>query len=163
MEISRKQESILDEIMRIGNLLRRYIDKASLAREQSLSGRDVRMLCYLLDHGEANPMEQRELERRLGLARSTVSESLSELERCGMVAREPMEGDARQKRVRLTQKAQEEEAWMQAQQQRLEQAVFQEFTPEEQAQFHSYLERTIASLARQREKRASKHDDQEER
>lgn len=155
-------ENILDEIMRIGNLMRRHVDRdrGERKRGKPLTGRDVRMLCYLLDHGD-RVYSQRALESKFGLARSTVSESLSELERQGLIVREPLEGDARQKQVRPTRQALEEHQWMQARRQRLEQTVAEEFTPQEQAQFLGYLDRTIACLARER--RGKDKENQKER
>ena len=60
-------------------------------------------LLHILDHAHPG-MPQRELQRALGVASSTVSRMLTSLELLGLVLREPMLGDLRRTWVELTKK-----------------------------------------------------------
>jgi DNA-binding MarR family transcriptional regulator len=55
--------------------------------------------------GESDPLTQSELRRRLGVTASTVCRMLQSLEALGLVRREVVEEDQRQRYVELTNKA----------------------------------------------------------
>ena len=89
-------------------LFRRHFDNlvAAESREytDSLSGRNMWVLRYLSEHRDENVF-QKDLENAFGIRRSTVSKTVELMEQKGLVLRESVNGDARLKRLRLTDKA----------------------------------------------------------
>ena len=139
------QQQLIGSILRTGNSLRRYVDRQAEQAGIECGGPHMRILGYLAHHPERE-LCQKDIEASFGLARSTVSAMLGQLEGQALIRREPVAEDARLKRVVLTDKALDLHHWIEAQSQRLEAAVCRDFTPEEHAQFLSYLARVMQNL-----------------
>lgn len=105
----------------------------------------MRILGYLAHH-PGEDLYQKDLEAHFGLARSTVSGMLGQLEAQELICREAVPGDARLKRVALTQKAWKQHRWIETHSQQLEAKICRNFTREEQAQFRDFLDRVLENL-----------------
>ncbi len=95
-------------IAHVSLLFRRSFDNLvaaeSRAYTDSLSGRNMWVLRYLAEH-RGEDVFQKDLENAFGIRRSTVSKTVELMEQKGLVLRESVNGDARLKRLLLTQKA----------------------------------------------------------
>lgn len=81
----------------IGRLIAVQLEKEGLTHMQSW------IIRYLYEHSDEN-IFQRDLEAQFHIARSTASGILQLMEKRGLLTREPVPGDARLKRLILTEK-----------------------------------------------------------
>lgn len=94
------------EIKSLSNLIKRCIDEsATNSGLNGLTGMQVWIIGYLYDHADAQETFQRDLEKEFNIRRSTVTGILQLMERNGLITREPVENDARLKKLKLTPKA----------------------------------------------------------
>jgi len=89
-------------ISRLGNKMRREMDTRSF--KGIYSGAEGRTLHYILAHADEDII-QRDIEEEFCLRPPTASQLLKKMEDHGMIVREPMENDARYKRIRPSEKA----------------------------------------------------------
>lgn len=99
------------QIGHVSHLFRRNVDNliATESRDcsdDSLTGRNFWVLRYLEDHPDTDVF-QKDLESAFKIRRSTVSCMVERMEQKGMLTRESVNGDARLKRLILTDKARE--------------------------------------------------------
>ena len=78
-----------------------------LFQAHNLTYPQSRVLSYLFDHEDHPCINQRELERALGLKASSVSSLVVTLEQKGFISTSRTEADARSKRIVLTDRARE--------------------------------------------------------
>lgn len=88
-------------ISKISNKLRRRIDMFS-SREE-FSGSQGRTLYFLL--AQTEDIFQKDIEEEYSIRSSTATELLKQMERNGLITREPMDYDSRLKRIVVTEKA----------------------------------------------------------
>lgn len=136
------ENSIGFEIKTISNLLKRKFDEEMAKNSMGkITGVQGWLITYLYDNRE-KPIFQRDIEKRFNIRRSTVTGLIQLMEKNGLLVRTSMPGDARLKRLVLTEQgiAYHEAAkkHIHAIQRQLEQA----FTPEEYAQMLELLRRT---------------------
>ena len=74
-----------------------------IANEKQLTGTHGYILGYLAKQGDA-PVYQRDIESHFGIRRSSASALLTLMERNGLVERHAVTGDARLKRIVMTDK-----------------------------------------------------------
>ena len=89
---------VVQDVFRAAEALRGRLEQAALS-EQGLSWSSFTMLFCLWVWG---PLETRELARRMGVSRPTVSGVTDTLERRGLVARQADRADARLRSIALT-------------------------------------------------------------
>ncbi len=142
----RLNTQVMGGILRTGHALRRCVDRQAEQAGIELGGPHMRMLGYLAHHARGN-ICQKDLEAVFGLARSTVSGMLGQLEEQALIRREAVPGDARLKRVVLTEKAKEQQQRIEARMQQLEAGICRNFTEEECLQLVGYLDRVLENLA----------------
>ena len=94
------QRHLAKELHQASNRLRRRIDRISLAH--GLTGPQGMVLAFLSWHSQ--PVVQRDVEQEFDVRRSTVSCLLTQLEKDGFIRRESVEGDARLRRLVVTQR-----------------------------------------------------------
>lgn len=129
---------------------------AHLSRERMdvrLSGYDVtpaqtHTLLYLCRSGDAVP--QREVVAHLRVKPSTANGILDRMEEKGLICREAVPGDQRQKRVRVTEKGICLQAQVEAAFQETENVIFRGMTPEESIVLRGLLCRVIENLEEDR-------------
>ena len=103
------------------------------------------VLAFLSWHSQ--PVVQRDVEQEFDVRRSTVSCLLTQLEKDGFIRRESVEGDARLRRLVVTQKGLEAHRAVNAEVVRCEQQVLGALTPEEQETFFRLLGRLSDAAA----------------
>lgn len=96
--------SIMFEMRSLANLFRRKIGSIGVDVDNNVTMMHGWIIDYLLEHEEEEIM-QRDLELALSMRRSSVSRALRLMEKNEMIEREPVDYDARLKRIRLTDKA----------------------------------------------------------
>ena len=97
--------SIGFELRSVTNLFKRRIDSVNNAdTDQNVTVMHGWVLGYLMEHQETE-VTQRDFERDFSMRKSTVSRALQLMEKNGLIRREPVEYDARLKRIRLTDEA----------------------------------------------------------
>lgn len=84
------------------NTIRRYLEGRRIA-EDGLTPMQGRILGYVAH--QPGDVFQRDIEREFEIRRSTASAILGVLERDGLLTREPVQSDARLKKLRLTDAA----------------------------------------------------------
>lgn len=138
------------QIGHVSHLFRRSIDNliATEGRDCSdnaLTGRNFWVLRYLEEHA-GETVFQKDLESAFKIRRSTVSCMMELMEQKGLLRRESVDGDARLKRLVLTEKAKEKLAAVSIGVEHLENEVRAGFTPEEYDTLTALLERLSVLL-----------------
>ena len=98
------------------------------------------ILFYLHDNKNRDVF-QRDFEENFGITRSTASKILSLMEAKELVARKGVTGDARLKKIIITEKGEEMRKNMIAEKNKMEKKLTAGFSPEEIEQLYTYLER----------------------
>lgn len=90
---------------------------------------------------------QRDIENEFKIRRSTVTEDMQAMENAGLIRREPVEYDARLKKIVLTEYAEEVRRQIQAQVERTEERMTRGFTERELDDFFDYIARFKHNLS----------------
>lgn len=100
-----KEKEIGFQIRTTSNLIRRNLEKLSSFREsQCLTGAHGWVIGYLYDNRHRD-VYQRDFEAEFKIRRSTITNMLKLMEKNGLIVRESVDGDARLKKIKLTEKA----------------------------------------------------------
>lgn len=91
----------------INRLIKRKVDSSSVIRgQEELTGAQGHIIGYVSRKNEAGKdVFQKDLEKELTLRRSSVTGLLSSMEKKGFIERQGVDGDKRQKKIVLTDKA----------------------------------------------------------
>ena len=127
----------------IGHKLKRLGDE-NLA-EKGLTFSQLRVLAHLLRR-QGESVLQRELEEVLGIRRSSVTALLQNLEKAGLVRRESVPEDGRQKRIFITEKGLSLDRELRAYMDDLEAEIENLFTPAEAERLNGCLARILDKL-----------------
>ena len=93
------------EIGKTNNLLKRNFSESGIRQQlEEATGKNGWIIMFLADHRDEN-IFQKDIERMFSIRRSTVSNMLKLMEKKGFISREPVEYDARLKRLVLTKQA----------------------------------------------------------
>ena len=95
------EKSAARYVGRLSNKLRRRLDALSSRKE--FSGSQGRTLNFLL--AQTGDVFQKDVEEEFGIRPPTASELLKQMERNGLILRQPAEHDNRLKKIVLTEKA----------------------------------------------------------
>ena len=114
-----------------------------LAR-MDLTSSQGRMICFLA-HCPRPPCP-RDIEEYFGLSHPSVSGTLSRMEKKGFIEFIPDETDRRIKRIYLLPRGRECHSQIMQTISQIEQKLMTGFSPEEQAQFSSFLDRVIHNM-----------------
>lgn len=112
--------------------------------KMDLTAAQGRLMAFLFHHEQ--PVCPKDLEVELHLSHPTVSGLLSRLEQKGFVQLQTDPADRRSKRVVISHKGHECHERMRGVIQENESRIVQGFTPEERAQFASFLQRAIDNV-----------------
>ena len=93
------------EVKALSNLFKRQLDRRGELPPDAPTGVQGMIIHYLYDHQEKQDIFQRDLEIIFSMRRPTASGILRLIEENGLILREPVEHDARLKRLILTPKA----------------------------------------------------------
>ena len=105
-----------------------------------MTGIQIWVLNFLFRSAEKD-VYQRDVEREFNIRRSTATELLKAMEGGGLIRREPVDFDARLKKIVLTEYAEDIRKQLQAQIKRTEAQMTEGFTDEEIETFFSFVER----------------------
>jgi len=101
----KRYRKVAREIHCIDRMISRRMDAITSANlDGNLSGKEMWIIGYLF-HNRGKDIYQRDIEKEFGVARSTVTKMIQELEKRGYVARSGVDHDARLKKLVLTDKA----------------------------------------------------------
>ena len=89
------------EIHRVSHLFKRMLDDGMPPEMTGVQGHIIGFLCFNAQH----EVFQRDIEAEFGIRRSTATGILQLMEKNGFLCREPVEYDARLKKLVLTPKA----------------------------------------------------------
>ncbi|MBR4853026.1 MAG: winged helix-turn-helix transcriptional regulator [Clostridia bacterium] len=127
------------EIRSLSNLIRRFMTlKLNKSFVESATGSNAWILLYLSCHSDVC---QRDLEKEFCITRSTASKVVILMEKKGFIRRESVLGDARLKKLLLTEKGEQIVTLMKDDKNVVEQTLVKGFTEEELIQFCNYIER----------------------
>ncbi len=94
------------ELKSVNNLIRRKMDNSFLVNGlDEVVGMQGPMLGYIHENSQKRDVFQRDIEKEFNIRRSTATVVLQNLEQKGFLVREPVDYDARLKKIVLTQKA----------------------------------------------------------
>lgn len=125
----------------------RYLHQTLPDCVRGATGGNVRVLIFLAHHSDRD-IYQRDIEKAFGITRSTASRELTLLESNGMIARLPVEHDARLKRLVLTAHGRDAVSYLEAHGEEMESHLFEGFTPEQIEQFAQFIHRMRANIER---------------
>ncbi len=131
------------QIKNINNMIRRRMDNSPVTKKViDMTGTNAWMIAYI-DEKSKNGIDvfQKDIEDTFGVTRSSVSKVIKLMEQKGLVKHQPVEHDARLKKLVLTKKAQELAYELKADADRMESQLKKGFTEDEIEQLQSYLER----------------------
>ncbi|MBP3542521.1 MAG: MarR family transcriptional regulator [Clostridia bacterium] len=141
-----EEQRVGREIHRLSNRIRRRMEiKHSNWHDMEITANNVRIICYLYDH-QNQDIYQKDLEATFGITRSTASKVLRLMEQKGLILRLPVSQDARLKKLVLTDWAKELHHQMRQNADEMDQNLLAGFTPEEEKQLLSYLDRMLHNL-----------------
>lgn len=93
------------ELRTLNNLIRREAEKSQTRQYvTSITGTNGWIIGYLYDHRDRDNF-QRDLEAKFSMRRSTATKILQLMEKKGLIRREPVDYDARLKKLVLTDRA----------------------------------------------------------
>jgi DNA-binding MarR family transcriptional regulator len=136
-------------IRMLDNMIMRRFDRNRPDRVvlERATGTNRWVIGYLVEQQRAGrTVYQRDLEAVLGITRSTVSRVLDLMERKGLVERQPEAGDARLRRLVLTERAMALHEKMRAYAEGFERELTAGFSPEEIDSLMDYLDRIRRNL-----------------
>ena len=129
-------------INKLSNKLRRKID--AFPSRAMLSGSQGRVLHFVL--AQNHDVFQKDIEKFFSIGRSTVTNIIQLMERNGYIARESVPGDARLKKVRLTNKGITSHEMLEALINRLDGELVQGITEEELDTFYTVMNKIKGNL-----------------
>lgn len=136
------QESISVAIRTLDRSIRRHLKLASPSGMGDITPGNVLILLYLDDmEKRGTPVFQKDIEKSLGITRSTMSRILSLMESKGLISRSHVDDDARFKQVTLTPKSHAIIREMSRTGSLTEIRLLDGFSPQETAQLAGYLAR----------------------
>lgn len=148
--MNEEQRTIMRHMRNICNATKRHIDRYSDSKKQldrlSVSGGWILSRVFESEHF-GTPMYQRDFENEFGITRSTASKVLSGLEKKGLIRREGVAGDARLKRIVLTEKSNAISRNIFRETAEFEKKLERGFTPEELNTLFGFFERIENNLA----------------
>lgn len=125
------------------HLIRRRVD--SFSNRRGLTGIQSRILSYIAG-AKDQAIFQRDIEQRFGIRRSSVTSVISNLEQNGFLLRQAVPGDARLKKLVLTEKGIAADRELSCSIQEFEQSLADYFSSEEQQTLLALLHRLIDGL-----------------
>lgn len=138
-------QSVCMQIKGISNLIRQELNRADCGVSHPGTMMQKMFLGYLDAHS-GEDVYQKDLEAAFHMRRSTASGILQIMVRDGLIVREPVEGDARLKRLVLTPIALEQLAEMKQDIRMVEQKATAGLTPEEKETLFALLDRVRENL-----------------
>lgn len=126
------------EIKTLSNLIKRRIDNSAVFSEE-VTGMHGWIIGFLYHNREKRDIFQRDIEAEFSIRRSTVTGILQLMEKNNLIRREPVEYDARLKKLVLTPKAIEIHEAIKKELNDLEEQLCKDLTKEELEAFFTVI------------------------
>ncbi len=134
-------EHIGIEIRNLNNLISRKVSNLkTILLLDEITGNNGFILCYLAKNS-SRVITQKDIEKSLGITRSTASTVLSLMEKKDLIKREILERDSRIKVINITSKGKELSSMIDKELEAFEKQLVSGFSKEEINSFLSYLYR----------------------
>ena len=140
------RETIGFDIRTLSILIKRYIDgSATKQYVDNLTGTHGWVIGYLYDNRD-HDVYQRDLETQFSIRRSTATGILQLMEKNELILREPVESDARLKKLVLTEKALDIHKMVEEDRKRTEEQLTKDIDAQELAIFRTALKQMIRNM-----------------
>lgn len=138
-----------DEILAIVNLIRHKINESEKLNviQKEISRRQAAVI-GIIDESGNKPVFQKDITKILRIRRSTATSMLQDMEKEGLITREPVGTDMRLKKLALTEKSIHYAIIIREEFTMIEQSIMSGFTEKESAQLRSYLDRIKDNLTK---------------
>ena len=147
MEADMKMQAVMVELRSLSNIIMRYMEKYSNKKKvDAITGTNGWIIAFLSQNPDRD-IFQRDLEKEFSITRSTASKVVNLMVQKGLIERRPVAGDARLKKLVLTEKAMGLSHLMMDDCVRAENRLTEGFTEEELAQLFSYLARMKENMS----------------
>ena len=141
-----KEKEIGFQLRTTSNLIRQSFEKLSSFNEtQCLTGAHGWAIGYLYDNKHRD-VYQRDFEAEFKIRRSTITNMLKLMEKNGLIIRESVNGDARLKKISLTEKALQMHERIAKDIKGLEEKISLGLTEEEKENFFKIINKIKANL-----------------
>lgn len=127
------------------NIANYFINYGNRRKIDKMTGSGAWIIAYISENCDRDVF-QRDLEREFDITRSTASKNVDLLVENGFIVREPVDYDARLKKLVLTEKAKEVFKIMRNDRATLENRMLRGFTDDEKIQLRAFLKRLAANL-----------------
>ncbi len=136
------------ELHRSSRIVKRYMDNdASRSYVEKITGTHGRVIGWLY-HNRHRDIYQRDFEKEFDIRRSTASKILSLMESNELITRESVPGDARLKKITLTEKALEVQSVVENAFTKMEEKIKEGITDEELEIFFCVLDKVNKNMER---------------
>ena len=140
------RETIGFDIRTLSILIKRYIDgSATKQYVDNLTGTHGWVIGYLYDNQD-HDVYQRDLETQFSIRRSIATGILQLMEKNELILREPVESDARLKKLVLTEKALDIHKMVEEDRKRTEEQLTKDIDAQELAIFRKALKQMIRNM-----------------
>lgn len=131
----------------INNMIRRRLNtEFAEFGTGELTGMQGPVIGYIYRKSRDQDVFQRDMEKEFNIRRSTATVMLQTLEQKGFIVREPVDYDARLKKIVLTEKAVRQHMEIMRRIDIFHEKLEQGITPEEKAQFFAVLDKITKNL-----------------
>lgn len=127
------------------NINNYFIYYGNRKKVDRMTGSGGWIISYIAENDDRD-IFQRDLEKEFDITRSTASKNVDLLVENGFIVREPVDYDARLKKLVLTESAKEVLKLMKSDRAELETKMLKGFSDEEKKQLRSFLKRLSANL-----------------
>ncbi len=127
------------------NINNYFINYGNNKKVDKMTGSGAWIIAYIAENGYRDVF-QRDLEKEFDITRSTASKNVDLLVENGFIEREPVDYDARLKKLVLTEKAMEVLKIMRNDRATLEDQMLKGFSDEEKKQLRVFLKRLSSNL-----------------
>ena len=127
------------------NINNYFINYGNRKKIDKMTGSGGWIISYIAENYNRD-IFQRDLEKEFDITRSTASKNVDLLVENGFITREPVDYDARLKKLVLTEKAREVFKIMRSDRADLETQMLEGFSDDEKKQLRSFLKRIAANL-----------------
>lgn len=136
-----------DEILAIVNLIRHKINESEKLNviQKEISRRQAAVIGIIDESGD-KPVFQKDISRILKIRRSTATSMLQDMERDGLITREPVGNDMRLKKLVLTDKSMHYAMIIREEFTMIEDSIIRGFSEEDKAQLWGYMQKIKNNL-----------------
>lgn len=127
------------------NISNYFLNYGNRKKVDKMTGSGAWIIAYIAENYDRDVF-QRDLEKEFDITRSTASKNVDLLVENGFIVREPVDYDARLKKLVLTDKATDVFKIMRNDRASLEQQMLKGFTDDEKKQLRVFLKRLASNL-----------------